>query len=141
MSVMEVTSSILSAAKPLASKLSSPRVKYSLLSIIAISYYLYKQRQRTSKMSRDKEGPIRLDKTKTKVAVNAEFFRQLKFLLRICVPKWKSKTMFIVFLHSLFLVLRTYLSVVVAKLDGKLVKDLVSKGPLSRSRSILQSVL
>jgi hypothetical protein len=61
-----------------------------------------------------------------KVGVNKDFFKQLFALLKIIIPKMKSKEVFILFMHSAFLVLRTYLSVVVAKLDGRIVRDLVS---------------
>lgn len=59
-------------------------------------------------------------------SVDRRFFEQLKFILRICIPQWRSKTLAIILLHSGFLVLRTYLSVVVAKIDGRLVKNLVA---------------
>jgi ATP-binding cassette subfamily D (ALD) long-chain fatty acid import protein len=49
----------------------------------------------------------------------------LRFLLSIVIPGWRSKEMAMLTLHSFFLVARTYLSVVVARLDGRIVKDLV----------------
>ncbi|KAJ3079292.1 hypothetical protein HK102_003876 [Quaeritorhiza haematococci] len=61
-----------------------------------------------------------------KVAVDRELFERLRFILKICIPNWRHKTALIVALHTVFLVLRTYLSVVVARLDGKLVKDMVA---------------
>ena len=64
-------------------------------------------------------------KPKSGVGVNAKFYAQLVYILRICVPTWRSKTFGILLMHTLFLVLRTYLSLVVATLDGRLVKDLV----------------
>ncbi|KAJ1889349.1 ATP-binding cassette long-chain fatty acid transporter pxa1, partial [Kickxella alabastrina] len=53
------------------------------------------------------------------------FFEQLRALRRIIIPSVASKEMAIIVLHALFLVLRTWLSVVVAELDGKIVKHLV----------------
>lgn len=64
-------------------------------------------------------------KRKSGVGVNAKFYSQLVYVLRICIPTWRSKTFGILVMHTLFLVLRTYLSLVVATLDGRLVKDLV----------------
>ncbi|PWN22936.1 putative peroxisomal half ABC transporter [Microstroma glucosiphilum] len=61
-----------------------------------------------------------------KVGVNAEFLRQLKALFRIMIPRNNAKEVFIFALHTSFLILRTYLSVLVARLDGRLVRDLVS---------------
>jgi len=62
----------------------------------------------------------------SKVGVNKHFFKQLLALLKVIIPKIRSKEVFILVMHSAFLVLRTYLSVVVAKLDGRIVRDLVS---------------
>ncbi|EPQ31499.1 uncharacterized protein PFL1_00834 [Pseudozyma flocculosa PF-1] len=64
--------------------------------------------------------------TAKKVGVNKEFFRQLRAIFRILIPRKNSKEVFIFALHTSFLVLRTYLSMLVAKLDGVIVRDLVS---------------
>ncbi|KAJ1958896.1 ATP-binding cassette long-chain fatty acid transporter pxa1 [Dipsacomyces acuminosporus] len=53
------------------------------------------------------------------------FFLQLRALVRIMIPSLASKEVLIIVMHSLFLILRTWLSVVVAELDGKIVKHLV----------------
>lgn len=47
-------------------------------------------------------------------------------IFRILIPRAHSKEVFIFALHTSFLVLRTYLSVLVARLDGAIVGDLVS---------------
>lgn len=57
--------------------------------------------------------------------VDRVFLRQLASILRIAFPSWRSKEGFILVLHSTFLVLRTVLSVGVARLDGRIVRDLV----------------
>ncbi|ORX90565.1 hypothetical protein K493DRAFT_265613 [Basidiobolus meristosporus CBS 931.73] len=49
----------------------------------------------------------------------------MKAIFMIIIPSMRSKEVFILMLHTAFLILRTWLSVVVAKLDGKIVKDLV----------------
>lgn len=54
------------------------------------------------------------------------FLRQLYAILRVTFPSWRCKEVFIVVLHSFFLVARTVLSVAVARLDGRIVRDLVS---------------
>lgn len=65
-----------------------------------------------------------------KVGVNKEFFRQLSAILKIIVPRVTSKEVFLIGAHTSFLLLRTYLSLLVAQLDGKLVASLVSaNGP------------
>ncbi|KAA1476586.1 hypothetical protein DENSPDRAFT_827606 [Dentipellis sp. KUC8613] len=58
--------------------------------------------------------------------VDRAFARQLAALLRIAFPKVRSRETLILLVHSVFLVLRTVLSVVVARLDGRIVRDLVS---------------
>ncbi|CAG8457188.1 16710_t:CDS:10 [Acaulospora morrowiae] len=61
-----------------------------------------------------------------KVGVNKAFFKQLRAILRIIIPRIRSKEVILLVLHSIFLLLRTWLSIVVAKLDGRIVRDLVS---------------
>ncbi|GAA6009602.1 hypothetical protein JCM10207_004120 [Rhodosporidiobolus poonsookiae] len=61
-----------------------------------------------------------------KVGVNKDFFRQLGAILRIIIPHAASKEVWLFSIHTSLLVLRTYLSLLVARLDGKLVGDLVS---------------
>lgn len=53
------------------------------------------------------------------------FVERLRFLLGIVIPGYKSKEFLLLILHSLFLVLRTILSVYVAALDGRIVSSLV----------------
>jgi len=60
-----------------------------------------------------------------KVELNREFFKNLLRLLKICIPGWKSKEFRLVIGHSIFLVLRTMISLYVAELDGQLVSALV----------------
>lgn len=61
-----------------------------------------------------------------KVGVNKEFFRQLLAIFKILIPRMTSKEVFLISAHTSFLLLRTYLSLLVAKLDGRLVGDLVN---------------
>lgn len=60
-----------------------------------------------------------------KVELNREFLRNLLRLLRIVIPGWRSKEFRLLISHSVFLVLRTMLSIYVAELDGRLVSNLV----------------
>jgi ATP-binding cassette subfamily D (ALD) long-chain fatty acid import protein len=62
---------------------------------------------------------------KKKVELNREFFKSLFRLLKIVVPGWKSTEMRLLISHSIFLVIRTLISLHVAELDGKLVSSLV----------------
>ncbi|KAH7357238.1 ATP-binding cassette sub-family D protein-like protein member 1 [Rhexocercosporidium sp. MPI-PUGE-AT-0058] len=60
-----------------------------------------------------------------KVELNREFFKNLFRLLRICIPGWKSKEFRLLISHSIFLVIRTLISLKVAAMDGALVSSLV----------------
>lgn len=71
-------------------------------------------------------GPSKGEATgRKKVELNREFFKNLLRLLKICIPGWRSKEFRLIISHSIFLVLRTMISLYVAELDGKLVSSLV----------------
>ncbi|KAF2141319.1 uncharacterized protein K452DRAFT_272077 [Aplosporella prunicola CBS 121167] len=63
--------------------------------------------------------------SRKKVELNREFFRNLFRLLQIVIPGWRSKELRLLISHTIFLVLRTLISLYVAELDGKLVSNLV----------------
>ncbi len=63
--------------------------------------------------------------TSHKPSLDKTFLRQLFAIMRIAFPSWHSKESLILVSHSFFLVLRTVLSVGVARLDGRIVRDLV----------------
>ncbi|KAG2054261.1 hypothetical protein BDR06DRAFT_1007936 [Suillus hirtellus] len=54
------------------------------------------------------------------------FVHQLRSLLRIVLPSLYTREALLLTAHSTFLVLRTVLSIAVARLDGRIVRDLVS---------------
>ncbi|KAL4068549.1 ABC transporter transmembrane region 2-domain-containing protein [Scleroderma yunnanense] len=58
--------------------------------------------------------------------IPSTFTYQLRSLLRIVIPSLRTKEALLLATHSCFLILRTVLSVAVARLDGKIVRDLVS---------------
>ncbi|KAL1909181.1 ATP-binding cassette long-chain fatty acid transporter pxa2 [Sporothrix stenoceras] len=60
-----------------------------------------------------------------KVELDRAFFRSLFRLLRIVIPGWRSKEARLLVSHSVFLVVRTLLSLQIAAMDGALVKSLV----------------
>ncbi|KAJ3765926.1 ABC transporter transmembrane region 2-domain-containing protein [Lentinula raphanica] len=71
-------------------------------------------------------GNTKNSKKKSKALLDPKFVRALRALLfHIAIPSWKSKEALILAVHSFFLVARTVLSVVVARLDGIIVRDLV----------------
>lgn len=103
----------------------------SLFACILIGVYQTKQQyhQTASQKRNEKQKDIShvfpiIDMQK-KVGVNKEFRRQLNAIATILFPNWHTKEVLLLVLHSIFLILRTYLSVVVARLDGRIVRDLV----------------
>lgn len=62
----------------------------------------------------------------TKPGLNLAFLHQFLSLLSIMIPRWQSKETALLLSHGVFLALRTYLSLVVARLDGEIVRDLVA---------------
>lgn len=60
-------------------------------------------------------------------AVNREFFRRLARLLKIMIPSLWSVEAGLLSLHTLTLVARTFLSIYVATLEGRMVKFIVRK--------------
>lgn len=60
------------------------------------------------------------------VGVNKKFVRQFAAIWAIVVPRLGSKASALLIVHTFFLFLRTYLSLVVAKLDGRIVRDLIA---------------
>ncbi|XP_068163294.1 ATP-binding cassette sub-family D member 2-like [Antennarius striatus] len=78
-----------------------------------------------------------VDFKKASPGVNAEFFKQILELGRILFPKLVSRELCLLCLHSVALVSRTFLSIYVAGLDGKIVKTIVEKKP---KRFIIQLI-
>lgn len=62
----------------------------------------------------------------TKPGLNIAFIHQFLSLLNIMIPHWNSKEAGLLVSQGGFLLLRTYLSLVVTRLDGEIVRDLVS---------------
>ena len=83
-----------------------------------------RQRQRDASPSRVTGSPDFVGQ-KRKVELNREFFRNLFRLLKIVIPGVRSKEMRLLVSHTVFLVIRTLISLYVAELDGKLVSALV----------------
>ncbi|PBP23695.1 hypothetical protein BUE80_DR005409 [Diplocarpon rosae] len=92
----------------------------------AISEQKAAAQRQAEKRQRGGIAPGQGDTTKRqKVELNREFFKNLFRLLRICIPGWKSKELRLLISHSVFLVVRTLISLKVAAMDGALVSSLV----------------
>ncbi|KAI9352528.1 ABC transporter transmembrane region 2-domain-containing protein [Zopfochytrium polystomum] len=84
----------------------------------------------------DESGPLRVDRKDVKVGVDRQFYKQIRYILAIAIPSYRHKTVIILVLHTAFLVLRTYLSVLVARVDGMIARDLIS----ANGRAFLKSL-
>jgi ATP-binding cassette subfamily D (ALD) long-chain fatty acid import protein len=82
-------------------------------------------RRQAELRSRQITGEVDEGQKKKRVEINREFFRNLLRLLKIVIPGIRSKELRLLISHSIFLVLRTLLSLYVAELDGKVVSALV----------------
>lgn len=75
--------------------------------------------------------------SRKRVELNREFFKNLLRLLKIVIPGWRSKELRLLISHSVFLVIRTLISLYVAELDGRLVSSLVR----AKGRDFLLGIL
>lgn len=96
------------------------RVRNAISEQKAASIHQAQARQRPGTAPSEGEAIVR-----KRVELNSEFIRALLRLLKIVIPGWKSKELRLIISHSIFLVIRTLLSLYVAELDGKLVSSLV----------------
>ncbi|KAK1755105.1 ABC transporter transmembrane region 2-domain-containing protein [Echria macrotheca] len=71
-------------------------------------------------------GDGQVPSAQTKAGLNLAFLHQFLSLMSIMIPRWTSKEAGLLVSHGAFLMLRTYLSLVVARLDGEIVRDLVA---------------
>lgn len=71
-----------------------------------------------------------------RVEVDAIFFQRLRRLLKIVIPNARSKEAILIITHSIFLVLRTFISLYVAELDGRIVSAFVR----GRTRDFLKGI-
>lgn len=82
-----------------------------------------------------------LKKKKRNPDINRVFFKQLIKLLKISIPSVFSKEFGLLLLHTSSLVVRTFLSIYVAYLDGRLVKSIVDRQGYTFLRNCLTWVL
>ena len=90
--------------------------------------YLFKENSRGRSGGLEQE-PLSLERRRKRhiPAVNKVFLKQVIKLLRISIPSVLSKEFAMLALHTTSLVSRTFLSIYVAQLDGRIVKAIVER--------------
>lgn len=73
--------------------------------------------------------------------LNSKFLNQIMIIWRILIPKFYSKNTYLLLSQCFFLVLRTWLSLIVAKLDGQIVKNLISGNGKKFVRDLIYWIL
>ena len=92
---------------------------------------------RVTRISSGASTPAYGPPPQTKPGLNLAFLHQFLSLLNIMIPRFRCKETALLFSHGVFLILRTYLSLVVARLDGAIVRDLVA----AQGKSFLLGIL
>lgn len=98
----------------------------------AADKYLYKNFEQTQKL---------IETHKKRVIVNSRFINQLIIIWRILIPRIYSKNSYLLISQCGFLILRTWLSLLVAKLDGQIVKNLIAGNGKKFSRDLIYWIL
>uniref|UniRef100_A0A0P4WGR7 ABC transmembrane type-1 domain-containing protein n=1 Tax=Scylla olivacea TaxID=85551 RepID=A0A0P4WGR7_SCYOL len=84
---------------------------------LGLTYQEPREKNREEIIQEKKRGPT----------VNRDFFMQLRKLMRIIIPGVWSKSALLLAVHTVTLVTRTFLSIYVAELEGRVVKYIVRK--------------
>ena len=91
----------------------------------------------SARISDGEESASQIPPPATKPGLNLAFLHQFLSLGSIMVPRWNSKETGLLMSHGVFLLLRTYLSLLIARLDGELVRDLVA----GKGRALLWGIV
>ena len=87
--------------------------------------YLLAGTSRPREISASMADSLARQKRRKDIALNMTFLKQLLKLIRISIPSLISKEFFLLMVHTAALVSRTFLSIYVAQLDGRLVRSIV----------------
>lgn len=101
--------------------------------LLALLRRMLRGRRRTTSSS-----AVRSATGTARVAVGPEFIQQLVRLLRIMIPGPLSRESALLVLHTCTLVARTFLSVYVATLEGRMIKYIVRKDIANFTRMIVR---
>ncbi|CAK9436498.1 uncharacterized protein LODBEIA_P10560 [Lodderomyces beijingensis] len=97
----------------------------------AADKYLYKDFARSQSILQQQKGLL----------FNSKFLNQLAIIWRILIPKFYCKNTSLLLSQCFFLIFRTWLSLLVAKLDGQIVKNLIAANGRKFSRDLIYWLL
>lgn len=115
-----------------ASVLASPSGRRNIVlgssAVVGAYYYAQLQKKKARFAALGEEARRdHLAKRKERAKRSQEFSRDLQYLLKIVIPGVTSKEMILLLVHTAFLFSRTFISIAVASLDGRLVKTIVDR--------------
>jgi len=123
----------------------SRRAKILLLSSsFALITYLIRRYRRYLILKKRRSLTVQREETPTNVipsssirkTLNKQFFHQIRELIRILVPNFRSDSFLLLVIHLTTLITRTFLSIYIAHLDGAIVKSLVERNARNFLRAI-----
>lgn len=104
--------------------ISNGKRKAISVSVILIILYLIKIRATKTKTVSVRLDPSK-EKKKTRGTVDAVFFHRITYLLKVLFPSWKVREVYDIGLLTIFLVLRTFLSIYLSSIQGGIVKAII----------------
>ncbi|KAF8370913.1 pmp-4 [Pristionchus pacificus] len=103
---------------------------YSLVTVsgtLAATFYAGRLSASNASRSRSPSDESVESTKKRRKMIDPLFLKQFRFLLKIMIPGLFTKEVGIIAIHSLILICRTFLTIYVAALEGKMVKCIVQK--------------
>uniref|UniRef100_A0A7S3YWF6 ABC transporter domain-containing protein n=2 Tax=Lotharella globosa TaxID=91324 RepID=A0A7S3YWF6_9EUKA len=75
------------------------------------------------------KGPPKKKKKKKKPAIDMRFLRRLRKILKIVIPTWDSREVFLLIVQTILLVTRSLISIHTAKVAGMALKIILERSP------------
>ena len=121
-----------------------PKRRITTISILLIFAFLFTKSFKSSperSVNLTKEQLEKLKQKKSRGAVDSIFFKRLFTLLKIVIPSFTSPEMLNILGLSIFLVTRTYLSIYLATVKGRIVKGLMNLNSKSFIKGLVNLML
>ena len=104
--------------------------KATTLVVVVVAVYLIRKRMHKgekglAEIEKEADMFIKIKQSSGKGTVDSKFFRRMMRLVRIAIPGWRSSEAKYIIILSLFLVIRTILSIQLAEINGTVVHGLI----------------